>query len=121
MDGVAHGLNGFPTAAAAEFRAPPVAIGTSGPDAATPAPLDRCPAAHPIATAFLTAQKSVPVGDATLAYFGVNAPRFPAHPGPRLGDGASGPSDHCRAVGNSRRASAVCSAVTAHERGQKTL
>jgi catalase len=75
-DVVAHSFDGFPVATTAEFRELLTAIGTSGPGARTPTPLDKFLAAHPTAKTFLTTQKPAPVSYATLTYFGVNAFRF---------------------------------------------
>jgi catalase len=75
-DIVAHSFNGFPVATAAEFHALLVALGSSGPNAPKPTPLDTFLAGHPIAKAFLTAPKPPPASYATLPYFGVNSFRF---------------------------------------------
>lgn len=76
MDIVAHSFNGFPTRTSGEFRELLIAIGTSGPDAAKPTPLESFLASHPVAKTFLTTQKPAPRSYATISYFGVNAFRF---------------------------------------------
>ncbi|MBN3795815.1 catalase family peroxidase [Burkholderia sp. Ac-20392] len=75
-DIVAHSFNGFPSPTADDFRDLLIAIGTSGPNAAKPTPLDTYLESHPVAKAFLTAPKPFPASYATLPYFGVNTFRF---------------------------------------------
>ena len=75
-DIVAHSFNGFPSATAADFRDLLIAIGSSGPNAAKPTPLDTYLSTHPAAQAFLTAPKPAPASYATLPYFGVNTFAF---------------------------------------------
>lgn len=75
-DIVAHSFNGFPSATAADFRDLMIAIGSSGPNAAKPTPLDNYLSSHPAAQNFLTAPKPAPASYATLPYFGVNAFAF---------------------------------------------
>ena len=75
-DIVAHSFNGFPSATAADFRDLLIALGTSGPNAAKPTPLDTYLGSHPAAQSFLTAPKPAPVSYATLPYFGVNTFKF---------------------------------------------
>lgn len=75
-DIVAHSFNGFPSPTADDFRDLLIAIGTSGPNAPKPTPLDGYLASHPVAKAFLTAHKPFPTSYATLPYFGVNTFRF---------------------------------------------
>ena len=75
-DIVAHSFNGFPVATTDEFGTLLRAIGTSGPSATPPTPLDQFLATHPIAKTFLTTQKPPSVSYATLSYYGVNAFKF---------------------------------------------
>ncbi|CAD6560052.1 catalase family peroxidase [Paraburkholderia sabiae] len=75
-DIVSHSFNGFPSATADDFRDLLIALGTSGPDASKPTPLDAYLGSHPVAKAFLTAPKPFPVSYASLPYFGVNTFRF---------------------------------------------
>ena len=75
-DIVAHSFNGFPTPTANDFHELIVALGASGPDATKPTALDTYLAAHPVAKAFLTQQKSAPVSFGTLPYYGVNTFKF---------------------------------------------
>lgn len=73
FDVVSHSFNGFPTATSEAFRELLLAIGASGPGAASPTALDRFLASHPVAKTFLTTQKPPPESYGTIAYFGVNA------------------------------------------------
>ncbi|KAF1020098.1 MAG: Catalase-related peroxidase [Pseudomonas sp.] len=75
-DIVAHSFNGFPSPTADDFRELLIALGTSGPDAPKPTPLDGYLATHPAAKAFLTAPKPAPESFATLPYYGVVIPPF---------------------------------------------
>ncbi|MBB4396307.1 hypothetical protein GGD62_005431 [Bradyrhizobium sp. ERR14] len=75
-DIVAHSFNGFPSPTADDFRDLLIALGSSGPKASKPTPLDNYLATHPIAKAFLTAPKPAPVSYATLPYYGVNTFKF---------------------------------------------
>ncbi len=75
-DIVSHSFNGFPAPNADEFRALFIAIGSSGPTAAKPTPLDVFLGAHPVARNFLETQIPPPVSYATVSYFGVNAFKF---------------------------------------------
>lgn len=75
-DIVAHSFNGFPSPTADDFRELLIALGTSGPDAPKPTPLDGYLASHPAAKTFLTTPKPAPQSFATLPYFGVNTFRF---------------------------------------------
>lgn len=75
-DIVAHSFNGFPSPTADDFRDLLIALGTSGPDAAKPTPLDSYLGTHPVAKAFLTAPKPAPQSYGTLPYYGVNTFRF---------------------------------------------
>jgi catalase len=74
-DIISHSFNGFPTATSDEFRLLLLSIGSSGPDAPKPTPLDTFLAAHPVAKTFLMTQK-LPASYATIAYFGVNSFEF---------------------------------------------
>jgi catalase len=73
---VAHSYNGFPTATADEFRQLLLALAASGADASKPTPLEKFFETHPIAKAFLTAEKPAPVSFGTLPYFAVNSFKF---------------------------------------------
>ena len=75
-DIVGHSFNGFPTPTANDFHDLLIALGTSGPEATKPTALDTYLAAHPVAKAFLTQQKTAPVSYATLPYYGVNTFKF---------------------------------------------
>lgn len=75
-DIVAHSFNGFPSPTADDFRDLLIALGSSGPDAPKPTPLEGYLASHPVAKAFLTAPKPAPQSFATLPYYGVNTFRF---------------------------------------------
>jgi len=75
-DIVGHSFNGFPTPNANAFHDLMVALGTSGAEVAKPTALDTYLAAHPVAKAFLTHQKTAPVSYATLPYYGVNTFKF---------------------------------------------
>lgn len=74
-DIVSHSFNGFPTATSDEFRLLLLSIGSSGPGAAKPTPLDTFLAVHPVAKTFLSSQK-LPASYATISYFGVNSFKF---------------------------------------------
>jgi catalase len=75
-DLVTHSFNGFPTASADEFLEFALALGTSGPNAPKPTPLDKFLSSHPIAKHFLESLQPPPVSYATLSFFGVNTFRF---------------------------------------------
>jgi catalase len=75
-DIVAHSFNGFPSPTADDFRDLLIALGTSGPDAPKPTPLDAYLGSHPVAKAFLTTPKPAPVSYGTLPYYGVNTFKF---------------------------------------------
>jgi catalase len=75
-DIISHSVNGFPSSTAESFRDLLIALGTSGPDAAKPTPLDKFLETHPAAKEFLTSPKPAPVSYATLPFFGVNAFKF---------------------------------------------
>jgi len=75
-DILAISFNGFPAANADDFRGLVIALGTSGPGAAKPTPLDTYLGTHPVAKTFLAAPKPSPVSFATTPYFGINAFKF---------------------------------------------
>ena len=75
-DIVAHSLNGFPSATAADFRDLLMATAKSGPQAAPPTALDTYLEKHPVAKATLSRPQPVPVSYATQPYFAVNAFKF---------------------------------------------
>ncbi|MFZ6757950.1 catalase family peroxidase [Undibacterium sp. Ji50W] len=75
-DIVAHSFNGFPTPTAGDFHQLLIALGTSGPDAPKPTPLDNYLSGHPVAKTFLTTPKPAPVSYASLPYYGVNTFKF---------------------------------------------
>ena len=75
-DILAISFNGFPSPTADDFRDLLMALGTSGPDAAKPTPLDTYLGSHPVAKTFLTAPKPSPTSFATTPYFAVNAFKF---------------------------------------------
>jgi catalase len=84
MDIVSHSFNGFPTKTSVEFGQLLRAIGSSGPNASRPTPLEIFFDGHPIAKTFLTTQKPAPVSYATVPYFGVNAFAFVKSGGARM-------------------------------------
>ena len=75
-DILAISFNGFPSHTADDFRDLLIALGTSGPGAAKPTPLDTFLGSHPAAKAFLSAPKPSPVSFATTPYFAVNTFKF---------------------------------------------
>jgi catalase len=75
-DIVTHSFNGFPVATVDEFAVFLRAIGSSGPEAPKPTPIEAFLGSHPIAKAFVTTQKPPPVSYATAQYFGVNSFAF---------------------------------------------
>jgi catalase len=75
-DILAISFNGFPSPTADDFRDLLIALGTSGPGAAKPTPLDTYLGSHPVAKTFLTAPKPSPASFATTPYFAVNAFKF---------------------------------------------
>jgi len=68
-------INGFPVSNTDDLRELMLAIGASGPCAATPTALERFLEFHPTARAFLAAQKT-PASFATISYFGVGSFKF---------------------------------------------
>lgn len=83
-DIVTHSFNGFPVSTADEFARFLRAVGSSGPDAPKPTPIDAFLDSHPIARTFLTTQKPPPASYATAAYFGVNSFAFIDNTGHRI-------------------------------------
>ncbi len=75
-DIVSHSYNGFPVATADELRDFLIALGSSGPGAAKPTPLDVFLSSHPITKTFLGSQIPPPVSYGTVSYFGVNTFKF---------------------------------------------
>ena len=75
-DIVAISVNGFPAATPEEFLDLLNAVATSGPDAASPKPVEQFLATHPAAMKFVSTPKPAPVSFATQSYFGVNAFAF---------------------------------------------
>ena len=75
-DIIAHSVNGFPARTAEEFLELLRAIGASGPDVASPKPVELFLASHPAALEFVQTPKPLPVSFLTESYFGVNAHRF---------------------------------------------
>ena len=75
-DIVTHSFNGFPTPTSNDFHDLLVALSSSGPEAAKPTALDTYRAAHPVAKAFLSQQKTAPISYGTLPYYGVNTFKF---------------------------------------------
>jgi catalase len=75
-DIVAHSYNGFPSPTADDFRDLLIALGTSGPNAPKPTPLDTYLGSHPAAKIFFTTPKPAPVSYATLPFYGVNTFKF---------------------------------------------
>jgi catalase len=76
LDVVTHRFNGFPTATADELGMLLRSIGSSGPEAVKPTPVDKFFESHPIAKTFFTTQNPPPVSYATTTYFGVNSVAF---------------------------------------------
>ena len=75
-DIVAHSANGFPARTAEEFLEFLRALGTSGPDAAKPTPIEQYLGSHPAALKFVQMPMPFPASYATETYFAVNAYRF---------------------------------------------
>jgi catalase len=75
-DILAISFNGFPAENADDFRGLVIALGTSGPGAAKPTPLDMYLGSHPVAKTFLGAPKPSPASFATTPYYGINAFKF---------------------------------------------
>ncbi|SEG59739.1 catalase [Bryocella elongata] len=75
-DIVAHSTDGFPTRDGYEFLELLKAIAASGPDTASPKPVELFLGSHPTALAFVQAPKPFPVSLATDTYFGVTAFEF---------------------------------------------
>jgi catalase len=75
-DIVAHSTDGFPTRDGKEFLEFLQAAATSGPDVASPKPIEKFLAAHPAAMAFVKTPKPFPSSLARNTYFGVTAFKF---------------------------------------------
>jgi catalase len=75
-DIVAHSFNGFPVGTAEEFLEFLLAVGSSGPDAAKPTPIEKFLSTRPRAMVFATSPKPAPASFATQSYFAANAFRF---------------------------------------------
>jgi catalase len=75
-DIVAISVNGFPAATPEDFLGLLNAVAASGPDVASPKPVEQFLAAHPAAMKFVSAPKPAPVSFATQPFFGVNAFAF---------------------------------------------
>jgi catalase len=75
-DIIGHSTDGFPTRTGAEFLEFLKALAGSGPEAASPKPIEGFLGAHPAALKFVQAPKPFPVSFATEAYFGVTAFHF---------------------------------------------
>jgi catalase len=75
-DIVAHSADGFPVRTANEFLEFLHAVGTSGPDAPHPNPIERFLGSHPKALAFVQIPKPIPTSFARESYFSVTAHKF---------------------------------------------
>lgn len=75
-DIVAISVNGFPAATPEDFLGLLNAIAASGPDVASPKPVEQFLASHPAAMKFVSTPKPAPVSFATESFFGVNAFAF---------------------------------------------
>ncbi|MGA3171564.1 MAG: catalase family peroxidase [Chthoniobacteraceae bacterium] len=75
-DIVAHSTDGFPARDGYEFLEFLKAAAASGPDVASPKPVEVFLSTHPAALAFVMAPKPMPVSFATNAYYSVSAFRF---------------------------------------------
>jgi catalase len=75
-DIVSHSTDGFPTHDGAEFLAFLQAAATSGPDVASPKPIELFLGSHPAALAFVQAPKPFPSSFARESFFGVTAFAF---------------------------------------------
>ncbi len=72
-DIVAISVNSFPVATPEEFLELLNAVAESGPDVASPKPVEKFLASHPAAMKFVTTPKPAPLSFATQPFFGVNA------------------------------------------------
>ena len=75
-DIVAISVNGFPAATPEDFLGLLNAVAASGPDVASPKPVEQFLASHPAAMKFVSTPKPAPVSFATESFFGVNAFAF---------------------------------------------
>lgn len=75
-DIVAISVNGFPAATPEDFLRLLNAVAASGPDVASPKPVEQYLASHPAAMKFVNTPKPAPVSFATQPFFGVNAFQF---------------------------------------------
>ncbi|HXK06575.1 MAG TPA: catalase family peroxidase [Verrucomicrobiae bacterium] len=75
-DIIGHSVDGFPVRTADEFVELLRAVRASGPDAATPKPIERFLAAHPAALEFVQAPKPIPASFFKESFYSVNALRF---------------------------------------------
>src|ERR1700721_1284127 len=76
-DIVSISANSFPVATPEDFLAFLQAAAQSGPDAPKPTPIDKFLSAHPAALKFVSTPRPAPVSFGTLAFYGVNALKFP--------------------------------------------
>jgi catalase len=75
-DIIGHSVNAFPTRTVEEFIQFLRAIGSSGPGAAKPTPIEAFLGSHPAALAFVQAPKPIPTSFAKESFFGINAYKF---------------------------------------------
>ena len=75
-DIIGHSTDGFPTRTGAEFLEFLKALAGSGPEVASPKPVEVFLGAHPAALKFVQTPKPFPASFATEAYFGVTAMHF---------------------------------------------
>ncbi len=75
-DIVSHSIDAFPTRDGYEFLEFLKSVAASGPDVASPKPVEKFLAGHPQALAFVQAPKPFPVSLARETYFGVTAFAF---------------------------------------------
>jgi catalase len=75
-DIVAHSVDAFPTRTAEEFLEFLRAIGTSGPGATHPTPIEKFLGTHPAALTFVQAPKPIPTSFAHENFFSVSAYKF---------------------------------------------
>ena len=75
-DIIGHSVDGFPVRTAEEFVELLRAIRASGPEAASPKPIERFLAAHPAALEFVQAPKPIPGSFFRESFYSVNAHQF---------------------------------------------
>jgi catalase len=75
-DIIAHSVDGFPVRTVEEFLELLRAIRASGPDVASPTPIEAFLGAHPAALAFVQAPKPVPLSFFKESFYAPNAYRF---------------------------------------------